>query len=49
MCSHWNIALPWKHYTKFKLYQLVHLLQIQYVNVFCVKQYLRLWRWNFIT
>ena len=32
MRSHWNIALPWKHYTKFKLHQLVHMLQIQYVN-----------------
>ena len=35
MPSRWNIALPWKHYTKYKLHELVHLLQIQYVNVFC--------------
>ena len=36
MRSRWNIALPWKHYTKFKLHQHVHLLQIQFVNVFFV-------------
>ena len=46
MRSRWNIALPWKHYTKFKLHQLVHLLQIQYVNVFCEMQRLRLRHWN---
>ena len=44
MRSGWNKALPWKHYTKFKLHQLVHLLQIQYVNVFCEMQQLRLRR-----
>ena len=49
MRSRWNIALPWKHCTKFKLHQLVHLLQIQYVNVFCEMQQLKLRRWNFIT
>ena len=49
MRSSWNIALLWKHYTKFKLHQLVHLLQIQYVNVFCEMQQLRLRPWNFIT
>ena len=48
MRSRWNIALPWKHYTKFKLHQLVHLLQIQYVNVFRKMQQLRLDGWNFI-
>ena len=48
MRSRWNIALPWKDYTKFKLHQLVHLLQIKYVNVFCEMQQLRLKRWNFI-
>ena len=47
MRSRWNIASPWKHYTQFKLHQLVHLLQIQYVNVFCEMQQLRLRRWNF--
>ena len=49
MRSRWNIALPWKHYTKFKLHQFVHLLQIKYVNVFCEMQQLRLRRWNFVT
>ena len=49
MRSLWNITLPWKHYTKFKLPQLVHLLQIQYVNVLCEMQELRKKRWNFIT
>ena len=49
MRSRWNIALPWKHYTKLKLHQLVHLLQIKYVNVFREMQQLRLKRWNFIT
>ena len=49
MRSRWNISLSWKHYTKFKLHQLVHLLQKQYVNVFCEMQQLRLRRWNFIT
>ena len=49
MRSRWNIALPWKHYTKFKLHQLVHLLQIKYVKLFCEMQQLRLRRWNFIT
>ena len=34
MRSCWNVALPWKHYTKFKSHQLVHLLHIKYVNVF---------------
>ena len=43
------IALPWKHFTKFKLHQLVNLLQIQHVNVFCEMQQLRLRHWNFIT
>ena len=33
---------------KIKLHQLVHLLQIQYVNVFCEMEQLRLRRWNFI-
>ena len=33
---------------KFKVHQLVHLLQIQYVNVFYEMQQLRLRRWNFI-
>ena len=49
MRSRWNIALPWKHYTKLKVHQLVHLLQIQYVNVFYEMQQLRSRRWNFIT
>ena len=49
MRSRWNIALPWQHYTKFKLYQPVLLLQIQYVNVICEMQQLRLRRWNLIT
>ena len=48
MRSRWNIALPWKHYAKFKLHQLVHLLQIKYVNVLREMQQLRLRRWNFI-
>ena len=49
-CVHTGkIALPWKHFTKFKLHRLVHLLQIQYVNGFCKMQQLRLRRWNFIT
>ena len=48
MRSHWNIVLPWKHYVKFKLDQLVHLLQIQYVNVFCEMQQLRLRLWNLL-
>ena len=34
MRSRWNKALPWKHYTKLMLHQLVHLLQIKYVNAF---------------
>ena len=49
MRSRWNIALPWKHYTKFNEHQLVHLLQIKYVKLFCEMQQLRLRRWNFIT
>ena len=49
MRSQWNKALPWEHYTTIKFYQLVHLSQIQYVNVFCEMQQLRLRRWNFIT
>ena len=49
MRSCWNLALPWKHYTEFNLHQLVHLLQIKYVNVFSEMQRLRLRRWNFIT
>ena len=49
MRSRWNIALPWKHYTKLKVHQRVHLLQIQYVNVFCEMQQLSLRCWNFIT
>ena len=49
MRSRWNIALPWKHYTKFKLHNLVHLLQIQYVNAFSEMQQLRWRRWSFIT
>ena len=49
MPSRWILVLPWKHYTEFKLHQLMHLLQIQYVNVFCEIQQLRLGRWNFIT
>ena len=49
MRSRWNIALPWKHYAKFNLHHIVHLLQIQYANVFCEIQQLRLRRWNFIT
>ena len=49
MRSRWNIASPWKHITKFELPQLVHLLQIKYVNVFCEMQQLRLRRLNFIT
>ena len=48
MRPRWNKALPGKHITKFKLHQLVHLLQIQYVNVFCEMQQLRLRCWNFI-
>ena len=43
------MALPWKHYTKFKLHQLVRVLQIQYVNVFCEMQQLRVGHLNFIT
>ena len=42
-------TMLWKHYTLFKLHQYVHLLQIQYINVFCEMQQLRLRRWNFIT
>ena len=45
----WNTALPWKHYTKLKLHQLVHLLRIKCLNVFYVMQQLRLMRWNLIT
>ena len=48
MRSRWNIALPWEHNTKFKLHQLVNLLQMQYVDVFCEMQQLRLRRWNFL-
>ena len=49
MRSRLNIALPWKHYKKFKLHELAHLLQIKNVNVFREIQQLRLRRWNFIT
>ena len=49
MRSRWNIALQWKHYTKFKLHQFVNLLQIKYVNVFRQMQQMRLRRWNFIS
>ena len=49
MRSRWNIALPWKHFTKFTLHQVVYLLQIQYVIVICEVQQLTLRRWNFIT
>ena len=36
MRSRQNIALPWKHYTQFKLHQLVHLLQMKKVNKQCL-------------
>ena len=36
MHSRWNIALPWKHYAKFKLHQLVQLLQIKCLNTFLI-------------